>query len=436
MLFRSGAFIKTTLAPVIIMLIVNLIVIIRMMQHTPLQFLRHDLKKTKRKKAMRLPRWSFMSRFRLRIMFQNVANYLILFVGIFFIMVMLAMAVGMPDTLDYYKKNTDSMMFAKYQYVLKSYVDADGNVLETDNSDAEKFDMTSLLRRTDEFDEEVSVYGVETDSAYVKLKDMDSLKDNEVYISDSFADKYGIKPGDTIKLDAQYEKKTYKFKVKGTYDKSQSIAVFMPIEHFADTFDFADGRFSGFFSAFGKALSRTEMQRLVSLYLNDGWQPDVVLLCCAEVARQGRRTVGALSRELLKWRDAGVETGEDAERYLKQQAQRESWCIESAALFGIAPAQLSRWERGAIARWHEDWRFGADMIEEALLRADNHRTVRYVDGILRSWYAQGLTTVSAVRGQGQLAGSNILTTGAKPAAPKTDLFQTNWNDVFDDDTEG
>ena len=150
-------------------------------------------------------------------------------------------------------------------------------------------------------------------------------------------------------------------------------------------------------TAFGKALSRTEMQRLVSLYLNDGWQPDVVLLCCAEVARQGRRTVGALSRELLKWRDAGVETGEDAERYLKQQAQRESWCIESAALFGIAPAQLSRW---------------------------------------RSWYAQGLTTVSAVRGQGQLAGSNILTTGAKPAAPKTDLFQTNWNDVFDDDTEG
>lgn len=93
-IWNPGAFIKTTLAPVIIMLVVNLIVIIRMMQHTPLQFLRHDLKKTKRKKAMRLPHWSFMSRFRLRIMFQNVANYLILFVGIFFIMVMLAMAVA------------------------------------------------------------------------------------------------------------------------------------------------------------------------------------------------------------------------------------------------------------------------------------------------------------------------------------------------------
>ena len=52
------------------------------MHHTPLQFLRHDLKKSKRKKAMRLPRWSFLNRFRLRILFQNIPNYLVLFVGI------------------------------------------------------------------------------------------------------------------------------------------------------------------------------------------------------------------------------------------------------------------------------------------------------------------------------------------------------------------
>ena len=148
-IWNMDAFIKTTIIPVIIMFIVNLYVIIRMLQHTPLQFLRHDLKKKKRKRAVRLPKWSFMSRFRLRIMLQNKANYLMLFIGIFFIMVMLAMAVGMPDTLDYYKKNTGSMMFANYQYVLKSYVDDNGNVVTTDNKDAEKFDMTSLLRKSD-----------------------------------------------------------------------------------------------------------------------------------------------------------------------------------------------------------------------------------------------------------------------------------------------
>ena len=71
-------------------------------------------------------------------------------------------------------------------------------------------------------------------------------------------------------------------------------------------------------TAFGKALSRSEMQRLVGLYLTDGWQPDVILLCCAEVARQGRRTIAAVARELIRWREAGVETGEDAERYLRR----------------------------------------------------------------------------------------------------------------------
>lgn len=245
-IWNMDAFIKTTIIPVIIMFIVNLYVIIRMLQHTPLQFLRHDLKKKKRKRAVRLPKWSFMSRFRLRIMLQNKANYLMLFIGIFFIMVMLAMAVGMPDTLDYYKKNTGSMMFANYQYVLKSYVDDNGNVVTTDNKDAEKFDMTSLVRKSDKIDEEVSVYGIEDGSRYVKINDLASSEKNDVYISESYADKYNVKTGDIITLNAKYENKTYEFKVKGTYDKSQSISVFMPIDSFADIFGLKNEQFSGF----------------------------------------------------------------------------------------------------------------------------------------------------------------------------------------------
>ena len=49
---------------------------------------------------------------------------------------------------------------------------------------------------------------------------------------------------------------------------------------------------------FGKGISRNELQRLVDLYQIDGWKPDVILLCCAEVARLGRRTVGASLRRL------------------------------------------------------------------------------------------------------------------------------------------
>lgn len=246
--WNPDAFVKTTVVPIILMFVVNLIVIVRMLRHTPLQFLRHDLKKSKRKKAIRLPHWKFMSRFRVRIMSQNISNYLILFVGICFIMVMLAMAVGMPDTLTYYQKHASNLMFTKYQYVLKTYQNADGSIVTTDNEDAEMFAMKSLVKRSDALDEEISTYGVVDDSQYIKISDLESLEKNEVYISNSYADKYGIVIGDTIKLEEKYTDDTYNFKVCGIYDKCQSIAVFMPIDQYREVFDLDDDAFSGFFS--------------------------------------------------------------------------------------------------------------------------------------------------------------------------------------------
>lgn len=246
--WNTDAFFKTTLIPVVLMLVVNLCVIIRMMQHTPLQFLRHDLKKTKRKKAMRLPKWKFLSRFRLRIIFQNIPNYIILFAGIFFIMVMLAMAVGMPSTLDYYKENAADMMFAKYQYVLKSAEDADGNLIGTKNEDAEKFSMCALQKKGDALDEEVSVYGISDGSRYVKIADLEKLKENEIYISASFAEKYDLLIGDVISLDEKYENKQYSFQIAGIYERCQSIAVFMPIENYRSAFDLEEDEFTGYLS--------------------------------------------------------------------------------------------------------------------------------------------------------------------------------------------
>lgn len=246
--WNPEAFVKTTLIPIVLMLAVNLIVIVKMMRHTPLQFLRHDLKKTKRKKAVRLPGWKFFARFRLRIMFQNVSNYIILFAGIFFIMILLAMAVGLPSTLDYYKDNAADMMFARYQYVLKSFQDEDGNVIKTENADAEPFAMSSLQTGNGEFEEEVSVYGISEDSRYVKIGDPAALSGREVYISAAFQDKYGLNEGDTFTLDEKYENGSYEFEVAGIYEKSQSIAVFMPIRNYRLVFDLEEEAFSGYMS--------------------------------------------------------------------------------------------------------------------------------------------------------------------------------------------
>lgn len=247
-LWNPTAFGKTTLIPLAIMLVVNLLVISRMLRHTPLQFLRHDLKKTKRKKAMRLPSWSFLRRFRLRIIFQNLANYCILFAGVFFIMILLAMAVGMPSTLKYYQSRVSDMMFADYQYVLSATEDENGQAIETDTQDAEKFGLHSLLLRTADIDEEVSVYGIEKDSAYVQIPNLEELSEGEAYISASMAEKYGLSKGDTVTLEEKYENAAYTFTVAGTYDRSQTIALFLPIEQYRGVFDLEEDDFTGYLS--------------------------------------------------------------------------------------------------------------------------------------------------------------------------------------------
>ncbi|MCR5103458.1 MAG: FtsX-like permease family protein [Eubacterium sp.] len=242
--WTPDAFIKTTVVPLIIMFIINLFVIVRMLRFSPLKFLRHDLKTNKRKKAMRLPKWSFLARFRTRILLQNIPNYIVLILGIAFVMLMLSMAVGFPESLDVYKSNVTDMMFAKYQTILKTTEDEDENLIETTTKSAEKFAMESLEYVNNDHKESISVYGVEPDSDYISIPN--SMSDEEVYISSTFSDKYGLMVGDTVKLDAKYDNESYYLNVAGIYDYSGALTVFMPIENYRKCFDEDEDYFTGF----------------------------------------------------------------------------------------------------------------------------------------------------------------------------------------------
>ena len=67
-------------------------------------------------------------------------------------------------------------------------------------------------------------------------------------ISHSFAGKFKKESGDTIRLHAKYEDKTYTFKVKGIDPYEAASAVFMPIDESRDLFDMEEDDFSGWFS--------------------------------------------------------------------------------------------------------------------------------------------------------------------------------------------
>ena len=246
-LWNADAFVKTTVWPVLLMLVINIAVVYRKLRIAPLKFLRRDLSTSKRKKAVRLPKWGFLRRFRLRILFQNISGYLVLFVGIFFVMILLTFAIGLPATLSHYQDNATEYMIADYQYLLKATEDDDGEELTTAEKSAEKYSALSL--ETTEgvrVGEVVTVYGYMEGSKYFSIGK--ELADNEVLASSAFAGKFSLSAGESITLKEQYTDTTYTLNVVGIYDYPGGIAVFMPNDHFNRLFDLDEGSFTGYLS--------------------------------------------------------------------------------------------------------------------------------------------------------------------------------------------
>ena len=246
-LWNSDAFIKTTVYPVLLVIVINFVVISGKLQYSPLQFLRRDLSKSKRKKAIRLPRWSFLNRFRLRILMQNVTGYFTLFIGIWFVMISLSFAVGLPATLKNYQNHAIDYMIADHQYILKKSVDADGNKITTDEKSAEEYSSRMLLTIDGvHVDEEVTAYGYTNNSKYFNLPyDADKY---EVWVSEPFADKFSLQEGQKITLKEHYTSDTYDFTIKGIYNQPGIVAIFMPNDNFNDIFDYDEDHFTGFMS--------------------------------------------------------------------------------------------------------------------------------------------------------------------------------------------
>lgn len=239
------AFVKTTVVPVILMILINFVTVAYMLRLSPLRFIRKDLKTSRRKKAMRLPRFKFLARFRLRVLLQNIPNYLVLFVGIYFVVFLMAFAFGLPSTLKNYQNHATDDMFAKYQYVLKTTEDDDGNEITSETPGAERFSMETLYTTDGKrVGEPISIYGLEADSDYIPLNGR--VTGNEALISSSYADKFGLSEGDTVTLKARYTDDEYTFKIVGKYDYISGLALFMSLDGFNEVFGNVDGSFNGY----------------------------------------------------------------------------------------------------------------------------------------------------------------------------------------------
>ncbi len=239
-LMNGEAFLLTTVSSVVLMIVINVLVLTRKMRIRPLDFLRGETAGRKKRRAVKLStKIPFLHRFGLRIFFQNIGSYIVLFFGILFggTLAVFGMLFG-PMFEDYSVLAKESMV-SDYQYIVKS-VD-----VTTENPQAEKFCLTTLDTDVKGYVKDgVSIYGIEDGSKYIKAK----IPAGKVLVSESVMKKFGYAPGDMLTLKEPYSTKTYSFEIAGDYPYMASLAVYMPRADYLEMFDKADDYFTGYFS--------------------------------------------------------------------------------------------------------------------------------------------------------------------------------------------
>ncbi len=238
-LWNAQAFLETTIVPFFIMLIVNLIVLAKKLKISPLNFIRGELKENGAKKVIKLPKnMRFFSKFRLRILFQNIPSYLTMFIGIFLAGTLVVIGSMFGPLLEDYSNIVKDNMISKYQYIMI-------NEKETANEAAEKFCATTLETTDKKYmADDVTVYGIANSSKYIKT----NVPSGEVIVSSAMMQKFGLKQGETVTLKEKYTDKTYEFKISGDYNYDAAITVFMNRSDYLKMFNEDKDYFTGYFS--------------------------------------------------------------------------------------------------------------------------------------------------------------------------------------------
>ncbi len=314
-IWSADAFVLTTIVPIMIMLMVNYVVLRKKLQLGPLKFLRRDLSGKKQRKIVPLnPKLPFFSRFQIRVLFQNMSNYVVLFIGIIFANMLLMFGLIFPSILNHYQESIPKQMLCNYQYMLQVPIEAMdeehklesmvqmllfSKAVETENEDAEKFSAYSLEQSmSSEKKDGVTIYGVAENSRYIPLDfntntasdhntDGGSIANADnvpnVYVSSAYAEKYDLVIGDTISLKEPYGDDVYEFAVEGIYPYEAGIAVFMPQKELNQTFNLGDDYFCGY-------LSDTEITDIDEKYIGSVIDVDAL----TKVSRQLMVSMGSM----------------------------------------------------------------------------------------------------------------------------------------------
>ena len=149
----------------------------------------------------------------------------------------------------------------------------------------------------------------------------------------------------------------------------------------------------------GRIFNVREIGVLVGLLDYLSLDAEYLILLCAHCAGLGKTSIHYVEKVAQDMVAGGACTVEALQETLRREDAAREAEGRIRALFGAQDRKLTATERKYIRRWTDEWKFDMGMIElayEATVDTIGDASMRYTDGVLKRWAAEGLTTPEAV----------------------------------------
>ena len=225
--FRFDYLLLSLALPILFLSGAGYLVVNKALRSSPLNLIRgqgEDGKLGLIERHIKLDRFSFPMKFRIREQLGSIARSLFLVLGVILATMLLMMGFASKSSLDNLMKNSFEDAY-RYNY---SYV---FNKMQTEaQAEGEAFSELPFVLSSDK-NVNITVYGVSPNSKYVAFQDKagNRLRSDQVMMTSALADKLGFQEGDVLKLRNQLNSKEYTLRVDRIAASYIGNYIYMPL---------------------------------------------------------------------------------------------------------------------------------------------------------------------------------------------------------------
>lgn len=150
----------------------------------------------------------------------------------------------------------------------------------------------------------------------------------------------------------------------------------------------------------GRPISSSDSAVLIMLHDSQGLPVDVILMLLQYAVSIGKGNMRYIETMGINWAISGVDNIEAAENKINNLSKNSLLWRRFEGLIGIEHRSPTPSEEELVVKWYDEWHLGDELIKYAYdicVDTKGKYNIRYMDGILKRWYAKGIFTLEQAK---------------------------------------